>query len=453
MNSNHVELWDNCLKIIRDNIPEEQYNTWFLPIKSLGFDGKKLTLHVPSSFFVEKIEATYLPLLSKVLGKVYGGNIGLFYSYECINNQTDSTIEVMQPKDSAFINNRAKQQYPDIDPRLNSRYTFGNYCESNSNKLALSIGEAIATKPDCKTFNPLLIFGPVGAGKTHLIQAIGIKIKESNPSSRVLYLTAREFESQYTSAVTQNKINDFINFYQSVDVLIMDDIQELSGKAQTQNTFYHIFNNLHQNKKQLILSSDCRPADLDGFMPRLMSRFKWGVTAELSAPDYALRRTVVEKRAKEEGLDIPADVLDFIAENVTDSVRELEGIILSLITRATYLNQKISIDIARVVISNAVKISKKAITFEYIAEVVSAHYGIESDLIYGKTRKREISDAREVVMYLAKKFTKLSTPMIGRKLQRTHATVLHACKTIEGRISVEKQIQDDIAAIEMELRK
>ena len=188
-------------------------------------------------------------------------------------------------------------------------------------------------------------------------------------------------------------------------------------------------------------------------MPRLMSRFKWGVTAELSAPDYALRRTVVEKRAKEEGLDIPADVLDFIAENVTDSVRELEGIILSLITRATYLNQKISIDIARVVISNAVKISKKAITFEYIAEVVSAHYGIESDLIYGKTRKREISDAREVVMYLAKKFTKLSTPMIGRKLQRTHATVLHACKTIEGRISVEKQIQDDLAAIEMELRK
>lgn len=466
MQPNHVELWDRCLQIIKDNLPAEQYDAWFAPITSVGFDGGKLTLKVPSSFFIERIEGTYLSLLGKVLTRIYGKGISLSYKYECVKDIQDSTIEVLQPKDSAFIaRNRdhasrvlenpvaPRQKMADIDSQLNFKYTFGNYCESESNKLALSIGEAIATKPECKTFNPLLIFGPTGVGKTHLIQAIGIKIKEQNPNSRVLYLTARIFESQFTTAAIQNKINDFINFYQSIDVLIMDDIQELAGKTKTQNTFYHIFNHLHQNQKQLILSSDCRPVDLDGFVPRLMSRFKWGVTAELMAPDYALRRKVLEKKAKEDGLVIPEEVLDYIAENVTDSVRELEGIILSLITRATFLNQKISIDIAKAVISNAVKISKKAITFEYIAEVVSSYFDLDSDLIYGKTRKREISDAREIVMYLAKKHTKLSSPLIGKKLSRTHATVLHACKTIEARISVEKQLQDDLVAIENELKK
>ncbi|MEF9924342.1 MAG: DnaA/Hda family protein, partial [Muribaculaceae bacterium] len=242
-------------------------------------------------------------------------------------------------------------------------------------------------------------------------------------------------------------------FYQSIDVLIMDDIQEFAGKTATQNTFYHIFNHLHQNQKQLILSSDCRPVDMDGFVPRLMSRFKWGVTAELSQPDYSLRRNVLTQKASQDGLSIPTDVLDFIADNVTDSIRELEGIVLSLMTRATFLNQEISIDSARAVISNAVKISKRQVNFEYITEVVSSYFNIDSDKIFGKSRKREISDARQVVMFLAKKFTKFSSTTIGLKLSRNHATVLHACKTIEERLSIDKTLQGDLQKIESELKK
>ena len=315
----------------------------------------------------------------------------------------------------------------------------------------MSIGEAIASDPKCKTFNPLLIFGPTGVGKTHLIQAIGIKIKELTPDKRVLYLTSREFESQYTTAVINKQINDFINFYQSIDVLIIDDIQEFAGKQSTQNTFYHIFNHLHQNQKQLILSSDCPPVSLDGIIPRLISRFKWGVTAELFQPDYALRRQVLEKKAGEDGLQIPNDIIDFIANSVTTSVRELEGIISSIIARATFLNVDISIDMAKAVIANAVKVPKREMNFDFIAETIGTYYGIETDLMYGKSRKREISDPRQILMFLAKKHTKLSSTTIGLKLSRNHATVLHACKTIEERISYDKQLQHDLEEIEKSL--
>jgi chromosomal replication initiator protein len=344
-------------------------------------------------------------------------------------------------------------QYADVDPQLNPRNTFENYCDSNSNKLAVSIGMAIATDPNCKTFNPLFIFGPTGVGKTHLIQAIGIKIKENNPRARVLYLTARIFESQYTTAVRDNKVNDFINFYQSMDVLILDDIQEFAGKQKTQNTFYHIFNQLHSHGKQLILSSDCRPSELDGMVPRLISRFKWGMTVELSKPDYALRRNVLELKASQDGLVIPAEVLDYIASNVTDSIRELEGIVVSLLAHATMLNQDINIDLARSVISNSVKINKRQVTFDMIAETVAKHYNIDSSLIYGKTRKREISDARQLVMYFARKETQLSSTNIGMRLDRNHATVLHAIKQIEQRLSVEKSFREEVEKIEAELKK
>lgn len=463
-NSNHTSLWNSCLQIIKDNLSSAAYKVWFEPITSSSFDGEKLVLNVPSQFFIERIEDTYLNLLSKVIKKVYGSNVKLAYTFNIIKNEPESLVKMECPNDSTFLNNPVTKQtqgpcdpfskikYPDIDSQLNPKYTFENYCGSKSNQLALSIGKAIATKPECKTFNPLLIFGNTGVGKTHLIQAIGIKIKEDNPHCRVLYLTARLFESQYTTAVRNNQFNDFMNFYQSIDVLIMDDIQEFAGKEKTQNTFYHIFNHLHMHQKQLILSSDCPPVDLDGFVPRLMSRFKWGVTAELFQPDYVLRRKVLEKKAKEDGLEIPDDVLDYIADNVSDSVRELEGIVLSLITRATFMNQQISVDMARSVISNAIKISKRQLTFEYITEVVSQHFGIDSDLMYGKSRKREISDARQVIMYMAKKYTKLSSTTIGLKLSRNHATVLHACKTIEERITIEKQLQSDLEKIEAEFK-
>ena len=460
----HIELWNKCLSIIKDNIGEAQFDTWFAPVKSVDYSDGRLLLSVPSQFFIERIESQYINLLAKSIKHVYGSSFNkLTYTLDVVSNDKSTNIKIDAPKDNTTINNRVQRQmqgpsdpfvrhdYPDIDSRLNPKYTFENYCGSSSNKLALSIGEAIASDPKCKTFNPLLIFGPTGVGTTHLIQAIGIKIKELTPDKRVLYLTSREFESQYTTAVINKQINDFINFYQSIDVLIIDDIQEFAGKQSTQNTFYHIFNHLHQNQKQLILSSDCPPVSLDGIIPRLISRFKWGVTAELFQPDYALRRQVLEKKAGEDGLQIPNDIIDFIANSVTTSVRELEGIISSIIARATFLNVDISIDMAKAVIANAVKVPKREMNFDFIAETIGTYYGIDTDLMYGKSRKREISDPRQILMFLAKKHTKLSSTTIGLKLSRNHATVLHACKTIEERISYDKQLQHDLEEIEKSL--
>lgn len=453
-----ILLWNKCLDIIRDNIDEAQYEACFAPLVAYDYKGNDLYLHAPSYFFVEQIESKYLDLISKTIRRVYQQEINLFYKYDVVkkndvnNNSDNSSVTIKQPK-NALISPFARRTMPEIDSRLNIYNTFENYCGSMSNKLAVSIGMAIATKPECKTFNPMFLFGATGVGKTHLVQAIGNKVKELTPEKRVLYVTAREFESQYTTAVVEKKINDFINFYQSIDVLILDDIHEFAGKQGTQNTFYYIFNHLHQSKKQIIMSSDTRPADMDGFVPRLSSRFKWGVTVEISKPDYALRRDVLNMKALQDGLAIADDVLDYIATNVTDSVRELEGIVTSLLAYSTVLNQDISIDLANVVISNAVKTSKKQITFELIVETVSDYYNINSDSIYGKSRKREISDARQVVMYLAKEMTQLSSTNIGMRLSRDHATVLHSCRMVKERVSIEKKLQEDIENLTNALKK
>lgn len=459
------DKWSKCLEILRDNLSEAQIQTWFAPITVAKFENNQLELTVPSQFFIEQLDGRFMNIFSSTLRRVYGPDVKLFYHYNVVNNEPDSGVTQTADNSSALLRSRVQRQmqspanpfdtgeFPDIDPQLNPHYTFDNYCDSNCNKLAVSIGKAIAGDPNCKTFNPLFVFGPTGVGKTHLIQAIGIKIKENNPRTRVLYVTARVFETQYTTAVRNNKVPDFINFYQSIDVLILDDIQEFAGKQGTQNTFYHIFNQLHNQGKQLIMSSDCRPCDMDGMVPRLISRFKWGMTVELAKPDYELRRDVLEMRAQQDGLSIPSDVLDFIALHVTDSVRELEGIVVSLLAHATILNQDITVDLARAVISNAVKVNKPQITFEMITQVVAGHYNIDDALLYGKSRKREISDARQLVMYFAKKDTQLSSTNIGMRLQRTHATVLHAVKQIEQRISIEKSFQEEVEKIEEQLQQ
>ena len=454
--SNVTEQWNRCLQILRDNLPLEQYKSWFEPIVAVDYEGNKLTLRVPSQYFCEQIEERYLYLLSVTLKRVFGDDVKLAYKCKVAKDAEvlmDGAGEsprlkagpqlAMQAPSNPF----ATVQYDDIDPQLNPRYTFDNYCTSTSNRLAVSIAQAIASNPRCLTYNPMFIFGTTGVGKTHLMQAIGIKIKEDNPHARVVYLTARVFESQYTAAVRNNKVNDFIAFYQSLDVLLLDDIQEFAGKTATQNTFFHIFNHLHQNQRLLIMSSDCRPAEMDGMIPRLISRFKWGVTAELEKPDYDLRRKVLDMRAAQDGLNIAPDVMDYIAEHVTESVRELEGIVVSLMAHATMLNQDISLQLAQSVVANSVKITQRQINFEMIAETVAEHYDIDVDQLYGKSRKREISDARQLLRYFAKNETILSSTNIGTRLARTHATVLHACKQIEQRLSIDKAFQREVATL------
>ncbi len=452
----HQQLWERCRAFIRDNVDSAQYNTLFAGISSESFSDGRLVLCVPSDFFVDEIEKNYMKLVRSAITKVYGEGVKLYYRTATI--QADPAAAILQkstsPSGTIMAQSRAEAANPfrepvkgDFDPQLNPRYTFENYCLSESNKIARSIGEAIGDNPTLKTFNPLFVFGPSGVGKTHLIQAVGIRIKERNPQARVLYVTARLFQSQYTAAASKN-INSFFHFYQSIDTLIIDDIQDLQNMPGTQNTFFHIFNHLHHHDRQIIMSSDCSPADMEGFEARLLSRFKWGMQVELERPDLDLRREVLRQKAEQNGISLPDDVAEYIASNVTQSVREIEGVVVSLVAHATVLNRDITVDLARRVMSNAVKIKRRQVNFEIVTEAVASYYNISSDLIFTKTRKREIADARHVVMYLAKKLAGMPLTGIGHKLDRTHATVIHGVQCVNDRISSEKGFAAEIAAIE-----
>lgn len=452
--------WNDCLAIFKDNLPVDQYKAWFEPVTAVSFVDGNLTLAVPSPYFVEYLEEKYLNIIGSVLRRVYGEGINLYYKYDQVQNDPATAVDVRSENRSRAIKDEPVKANPfqapvktSFDSQLNPHYTFENYCGSISNRLARSIGETIADDPSCTTFNPLFVFGPSGVGKTHLIHAIGIRIKERNPLARVLYVNARLFESQFTVASRNGKINEFITFYQSIDVLIIDDIQDLIDKEKTQMTFFYIFNHLHLNNKRIILTSDCRPSQLKGMPERMLTRLKWGMTVELERPDLELRREVLRRRADLDGLSISSEILDFIAENVTGSIRELEGVMVSLLAHATILSQEITIDLARSVLANAVKVVRRQLNFEMITQSVSAYYNIEPDDLFTKSRKREISDARQMVMYLAKKHVKMPLTAIGTRLSRTHATVLYACKNIEERLPLEKQLQDDVNKIEQALLK
>ncbi|MBD5326097.1 MAG: chromosomal replication initiator protein DnaA [Muribaculaceae bacterium] len=452
------EKWAECCRLFRDNVSPEQFDCWFKPAQFVSFIDQKLTIRVPSSYFKEQLEATYLPLLRVVLRRVYGSDVKLFYNYQVVSGQKDANVAESSTNQSAAVGNRTNAANPfvskgeeEIDTQLNPRYNFDNYCTGECNLLAGTIGKAIAKNPSSQTYNPLFVFGPPGVGKTHLVQAIGIGIKETRPSARVLYVTARLFESQFTAANARGKINDFTAFYQGIDTLIIDDIQDFIGKPGTQRTFFHIFNHLHLNGKQLIMTSDVCPSEMDNMEERLLSRFKWGMTCELYRPDYDMRLKVLTTKAEQEGIDIPREVLEYIAENVTKSFRELEGIMVSLVANSAIENRPIDLALAQKVIANSVKIRRNTVNFEMIAEQVSAFYNIAADELFTRSRKREINDARQVVMYMTKRHTQLSLSAIGSRLSRNHATVLHAVNNIENRMATEPQLRADIAALEQAL--
>lgn len=456
MNINQSTLWDKCLEIIKDIISPEQYDAWFRPLTVKSYENDRLTLTVPSPYFVEHLEEHFATLIGRTIKRVYGAQVQLFYHYNQINNEPETSIDIRSSKPSPAANKKIAEANPfrssaeqtPFDSQLNPRYTFENYCGSDCNKIALSIGEAIGNDPSNKTFNPLFIFGPSGVGKTHLMHAIGLRMKEKRPELRVLYISTRLFESQYTVATRNGRVNDFINFYQSIDVLIIDDIQDLIDKEKTQLIFFHIFNHLHLNNRQIILSSDCSPSKLKGMPDRLLTRVKWGMIVELKEPDLELRRQVLLRKSEQEGLSLSDDIREFIAENITGSIRELEGIMVSLVAHATILGKEITMDLTRSILSNAVKINKRQINFEMVTQSVSAYYNIEPDDIFTKSRKREISDARQMVMYMAKKHTKMQLTAIGTRLSRSHATVLHGCRNIEERIPLEKSLREAVEAIE-----
>ena len=460
MSADYKQLWNNCLDVIRDNISEDAFKSWFVPIVPIQYKDNVLTVQIPSQFFYEYLEDKYLDLIQKTLYRVIGEGTILNYRI-LVESEKKTAVEIPSERKAYVDKNvpkKAVQKVPspfervetiDFDSQINPKYSFLNFFEGESNRLARTVGEAAAQNPGKTAFNPLFIHGHSGVGKTHLCHAIGAKVQELHPELKVLYVSAHLFKVQYTDSRRFNTTNDFINFYQSVDVLIIDDIHDFAGLEGTQNTFFHIFNHLHQNNKQLIMTSDCAPMDLQGVEERLLTRFRWGMTAKLERPDKALRKKILENKIKSDGLSFSEEVIDFIAENSTENVRDLEGIVVSLMAHSIINNREADIGLARRVLEQSIKFEKKRITPQKIQETVCDFFNIKKELIQSASRKREIVQARQVTMYFIKQLTELSLSQIGIQVgDRSHATVLHACNTVKDLAEVDKGFSADIKEIE-----
>ena len=473
MNQSHDTVWNCCLSVIKDNVPAISYKTWFEPIVPVKIEDQVLTIQVPSPFFYEYLEEQYIDLLRKTLRKEIGQEAKLEYMVVMGNNNSQPYMVKYPTGNNSKIQNRPLNvplnsegkapvrnpfiipglQKLQIDPQLKPDNTFDNFVEGECNRLARSAGYAVAQNPGGTAFNPLMIYGGSGLGKTHLAQAIGIEIKERFPDKVVLYVNSNKFQIQYSEATRNNNRNDFLHFYQMIDVLILDDVQEFAGKEKTQETFFHIFNHLHQSGKQLILTSDKPPIELKGMEERLLSRFKWGLTADLMVPDFTTRMKILKKKTYTDGIEIDDDVLEYIASHVTASVRELEGALVSLLAQATLNKKEITLELASDMINKLVKSSKRELSVDYISKVVCDYFKLPLNQLQTKTRKREIVQARQLAMYFSKSFTKSSLASIGSQIgNKDHATVLHACKTVSNLIDTDKSFKLFVNEIEQKLK-
>ena len=456
-------VWRNCMSFIKDNIQPQAYKTWFEPISAIKLSDQSLSIQVPSKFFYEWLEEHYVKILKVALTKELGNEAKLVYIIKMENtygNKQPFTEKIPSTNRSAIKSQQAdiplKNKNPElknpfvipgirnvkIESQLNPIYTFENFLEGDSNRLARNAGIAVANKPGGTSFNPLLIFGGVGLGKTHLAHAIGVDIKDKYPEKTVLYISTEKFTQQYIESVKKNNRNDFIHFYQIIDVLIIDDVQFLSGKSGTQDVFFHIFNHLHQNGKQVILTSDKAPVDMQDIEQRLLSRFKWGLSAELQKPDFETRVSIVKNKLYRDGVEMSDDVIEYVAKNIKTNVRELEGAIISLIAQSSFNKKEITLGLAKEIVEKFVKNTKREVSIDYIQKVVSDYFQMDVETLQSKTRKRHIVQARQLAMFFAKKFTKASLASIGSQIgKRDHATVLHACKTVDNLSSTDKQFR------------
>lgn len=452
--------WDNALALIRENVSQQQYDTWFRPIVFESFDDAKKTLlvQVPSPFVYEYLEENYVDLLIKVLHRTFCEGIRLNYRVVTdkehkLSQDIESDPADIEQKPRTRVNQSPTPldaaQPQQIDPQLNPHLSFANYIEGASNKLPRSVGQSIAEHPNTTQFNPMFIYGPSGCGKTHLVNAIGLRTKQLYPQKRVLYISARLFQVQYTNAVLQNSTNDFIRFYQTIDMLIVDDIQEWISAPKTQDTFFHIFDHLFRNGKRIILASDRPPVDLKGMPERLLTRFSCGLIAELEKPNTQLCVDILENKIRKDGLHIPRDVIEFISQTANGSVRDLQGVINSLMAYSIVYNSNIDMRLAERVIKRAVKIDDKPLTVDEIIETVCNHFNVSPSAVGGKSRKRDFVVARQVSMYLAQKYTKMPASRIGKLVgNRDHSTVIHSCTQVENRLKVDKEFLAEIQSLE-----
>jgi chromosomal replication initiator protein len=467
-----VEVWDACLQVIKDNIPTQSFKTWFEPIIPIKLEDNILTIQVPSLFFYEWLEEHYVGLLRKALKNQLGDVGRLEYNIVVDNSSKNGTpyttnipsngngAEAKMQSMPVLINSEIKNPFviPGlrkifVDPQLNPTYTFDNYIEGDCNCLARSAGYAVATKPGGTSFNPLMIYGGVGLGKTHLVQAIGNEIKRNMPDKLVIYVSCEKFCQQFVNSLKNNAINDFINFYQAMAVIILDDVQNFAGKEKTQDIFFHIFNHLHQSGKQLILTSDKAPNDIFGLEERLLSRFKWGLSTDLQVPDFIMRMAIIKKKMYADGIELSNDVINYMAHKIDNNIRELEGAMISLLAQSTFNRKDIDLSMTKQFLQNFIKNTVKVISMDYISKLVCEYFEISLDMVKSKTRKREIVQARQIAMYLIKRSGKYSLKAVGAFFGgRDHSTVIYACQTVEDLMETDKKFKAYVRDIQIKIK-
>jgi len=465
-------VWTACMDQIKERVNSQSFKTWFEPIVPQELDSGALTVQVPSQFFYDWLDEHYCTIINSTITDVLGKNDRLEYSIRTEESQQD--LEYVPPVHPVLpslpaLQSRFESTAPLRPPEppllrsepvtmnfqsfLNPRYTFDNYIKGDSNQLARAAASAVANNPGGTSFNPLVIYGGTGLGKTHLIQAIGNYVLAHGKARRVMYVSSEKFTVDFVDAIQSNRTSDFSNFYRSMDVLIVDDIQFLSGKEKTQDSFFHTFNELHQLGKQIVLSSDRPPKDLKGLDDRLLSRFQWGLTSDIQPPDLETRIAILLKKSVDDGIELPQDVVEFIAGNVTSNIRELEGCLISLLARASLEGREINLDLARDVLKVVIGDVRSPITIETIQKTVCEYFSIPDDLLRAKTRKQEIVNARQIAMYLIKELTNASLKTIGMHFGgRDHSTVIHAYQSVEDQMRVDTKYQTHVQQIKRRLQ-
>jgi chromosomal replication initiator protein len=467
-----ADVWSACLEIIRESVNTQSFKTWFEPIVPLHLRAGKLTVQVPSQFFYDWLEEHYYTVINNTISKVLGKGATLEYFVRTDESQPDVEYHVTLPTPTR----QERRSYPpqpesftstvssasarpdenhggSFQSFLNPRYTFENFIKGDSNQLARAAASAVANNPGGTSFNPLVLYGGTGLGKTHLMQAIGNYAISHGRAKRVIYVSSEKFTVEFVDAIQSDRISDFSSFYRSMDILIVDDIQFFSGKEKTQDNFFHTFNELHQIGKQIVLSSDRPPKELKGLDDRLLSRFQWGLTSDIQPPDLETRIAILRKKSEDDGIDLPRDVVEFMAANVTSNIRELEGCLISLLARSSLEGREITVELARDVLKVVVGDVKSPITIETIQRTVCDYFNIPEDLIRAKTRKQEIVNARQVAMYLAKELTNSSLKTIGLHFGgRDHSTVIHAYQSVEDQMRLDSKYQANVGQIKRRLQ-
>ncbi|MGB4929995.1 MAG: chromosomal replication initiator protein DnaA [Chitinophagales bacterium] len=466
-------VWANCLKIIKDNVNLQSFKTWFEPIEPVKLEDEVLTIQVPSQFFYEWLEEHYVTLLRKTIKRELGNNARLEYRIVVENSSgNNSPFTIDYPNYNTGNNKNPEVAAPlvmgtsiknpfvipglkkvNIESGLNANYNFDNFIEGDCNRLCRSAGYAVAQKPGGTAFNPLVIYGATGLGKSHLAQSIGNEVKQNFPNKTVLYTNAERFTNQFIESLKNNSVNDFVHFYQLIDVLIIDDIHFFANKAKTQDIFFHIFNHLHQESKQIILTSDRPPRDLEGVEERLLSRFKWGLSADLQAPDFETRVAILEKKMYADGIELPKDVVEFVAYNITNNVRELEGALVSLLAQASLNKKQIDLDLAKKIVKNFVKNMSREVSIDFIQKAVCDYFEVPVDKLKEKTRQRQVVQARQLSMYLSKNFTKHSLKAIGKHFGgRDHSTVIHSCQAIQNLMDTDTKFKESVDDLQKKIQ-